>query len=307
MSTEKTNKTFSFKDIQGKLEDFRQKRDDLNKKTRDYIKNLQEIDNEVNNTLIKARDFYKKKRDFWNQKVKKLKGKKIEYKNLLDTLIETQKRLQKISNSGKGNKRFGSFKQIERKIENLERKIETENLELTEENAIIDKIKELAIIKQKLLTEEKGDELYKTERKIEIVKINLNKIYEQLNKWSEKSQNNHNKMQELYEKVKNLRDNKRQMEEELIENKKAADQYHEKFLKIMNQKKRLNRENSKKSSRAKNYQGKQHQRSRAKSFNNNNKIIEKMKQDKLASALEKQKAGKKLDLYEARLILEQGK
>ena len=35
-----------------------------------------------------------------------------------------------------------------------------------------------------------------------------------------------------------------------------------------------------------------------------NDELEKLKQDKLATALEKQKAGKKLNLYEARLILE---
>ena len=39
----------------------------------------------------------------------------------------------------------------------------------------------------------------------------------------------------------------------------------------------------------------------------NDELLEKMKKDKRATALEKQKAGKKLNLYEARLILEQGK
>ena len=46
-------------------------------------------------------------------------------------------------------------------------------------------------------------------------------------------------------------------------------------------------------------------------FNNKkaseNQLLEKMKQEKLATALEKQKAGKKLNLYEARLIFEQSK
>ncbi|GAJ21126.1 unnamed protein product, partial [marine sediment metagenome] len=35
--------------------------------------------------------------------------------------------------------------------------------------------------------------------------------------------------------------------------------------------------------------------------------LDKLKQEKLAVALEKQKAGKKLNLFEARLILEQSK
>ena len=50
------------------------------------------------------------------------------------------------------------------------------------------------------------------ERKIQIVKINLNKIYEQLNKWSYKSQKYHIKMNELYQLAKDLRDKKRAIE-----------------------------------------------------------------------------------------------
>ena len=38
-----------------------------------------------------------------------------------------------------------------------------------------------------------------------------------------------------------------------------------------------------------------------------NEELEKLKQNKLAIALEKQKSGKKLNLYEARLILESSK
>ncbi|GAG57640.1 unnamed protein product, partial [marine sediment metagenome] len=45
-------------------------------------------------------------------------------------------------------------------------------------------------MKQEFFSDEKNNELFKIERKIEIVKINLNKIYEQLNKWSDKSQEN---------------------------------------------------------------------------------------------------------------------
>ncbi len=65
--------------------------------------------------------------------------------------------------------------------------------------------------------------------------------------------------------------------------------------------------------RKKSYKGKKpyrHNQKPAPKFNQiskKNEMIEKIKQDKLATAIEKQKAGKKLNLFEARLILEQSK
>jgi len=296
----------SFKALQNQLEDFKQKRDDLNKKTKEYIKSLQDIDMKINKCLKTARDVYKKKRDHWNRKVKKLKAKKIEYKNLLDSIIEEKKKLQKSKSKKKGHNIYSSIKQIERKIDNLERIIEIENLEISEENAIIDKIRELATNKLELLQEQQNDELYKIERKTEIVKINLNKIYEQLNKWSEKSQTNHQAMLDLYQTVNELRDRKKKEEESLIENKKKADIFHEKYLGLMNQRKKRNNNRAKRPYNNRN-RNKPRYNGNFKKQNQNQELLNKMKQDKLAVALEKQKSGKKLNLFEARLILEQSK
>jgi len=304
MSKEKLNPSqitiSSFKDLQIQIEEFRKKRDDLNKKTKDYINELHEIDIEINSYLKLAKEDYKKKRDYWNSKVKKLKEKKIEYKKKLDNFFDEKKKLQKSKIESITSTKFVSIKQIDRKISNLERIIETENLDISEENDIVDKIKELAKIKQDYLSEEQNSELFKIERKIQIVKINLNKIYEQLNKWSTKSQNYHAKMLELYQKANEQKDKKKRLEEELIENKKAADSYHEQFLKIMNQRKKFPRNKRP-------YKQTKKPRHTYKAKTQRDEEIEKIKQDKLATALEKQKAGKKLNLYEARLILEKSK
>ena len=290
----------SFQELQLQIEEFRKKRDDLNQRTKDLINDLQEIDNQIEAKLNVAKENYQKKRDYWNSKVKKLKDKKNEYKKILDGFIEDKKNIIKENNSEGESKKVLSVKQIERKIENLERRIEIDNLEIPEENAIIDKIKELAQIKQDYLSEQQNSELFKLEKKIKIVKLNLNKIYEQLNKWSNKSQNYHAKMHEMYQSVNELREKKKGLEEELIANKKAADEYHEQFLKVMNQKKKV--------SRGKKLQ--KFERPVKKSYKVDNKRmeeLERLKEAKLAEALEKQKAGKKLNLYEARLILEQSK
>jgi chromosome segregation protein len=290
----------SFKELQLQIEEFRQKRDDLNKKTKEFINKLQEIDVEIEKKLVLAKDDYKKKRDYWNSKVKNLKDKKIEYKNILDKFVAEKKALIKESKKGKENKKYVSIKQIDKKIENLERRIEIENLDIPEENAMVDKIRELAHVKQEFLAEQQNSEFLKIERKIQIVKINLNKIYEQLNKWSNKSQDYHAKMHEIYQNVNELREKKKKLEEELIENKKAADNYHEKFLRVMSKIKKESK-GKRPTYTPKKYKAPKRQRTIK------NEELEKLKQDKLAIALEKQKSGKKLNLYEARLILESSK
>ena len=303
MSKDTTNNSqpsVSFKELQGKIEDLREKRDDLNKKTKDYITKLQNVESQINEKLSVAKDQYKKKRDYWNDKVKKLKDKKIEYKDILDKFIDERKKVQKPRNDLK-KAQYVDIKQVTRKIDALERRIETENLDIAEENAIVDQIKELAESKHEFLDNQNSEELYKLDRKIEIVKVNLNKIYEQLNKWSNKSQDNHGKMLEIYDSISELKTTKKKMEEELIKNKKAADDYHEQFLELMNQRKKIS-----KNKRPPRTAGSRTKKPKYRSSKDReSEQLKKMKKEKLAVALEKKNAGKKLNLYEARLILEQ--
>lgn len=295
MSQDKTNhkSQTSFRDLQSAINAARDKRDELNQKTKDYINKLQELESKIEDMISLARNKYKKKRDRWNNKVAKLKDKKIEYKNLLHDIIGEKRNLEREikKNSGK----FIPTNKIDKKIENMERRIETENLSLQEENAIIDNISELAQQKHEQLDEDKSSDLLRKEKQIEIVKINLDKIYEQLEKWSNKSQDYHNKMLNAYNKANELRDKKKEIEENLIENKKKADKFHEKYLNLMKKRKSKNRGLS--------YKQKQYHRRKKKRDDK----LERIKQDKLATALEKQKAGKKLNIYEARLILEDKK
>ena len=292
----------SFRELQIQIEEFRQKRDDLNKKTKNFISKLQAIDTEIDNHLILAKQDYKKKRDYWNSKVQKLKSKKNEYKEILDKCFEEKKKILGKSKKGRDKKNYVSIREIDKKIDNLEMRIEIENLDIQEENAMVDEIRDLATIKVDFLAEQDNSDVFKIERKIQIVKINLNKIYEQLNKWSTKSQDYHAKMLEIYQTVNELREEKKTLEESLIENKKAADAYHEKFLNVMNKRK-------------KEFKGKPPMYSNSnkkpkypkKRFTHRNYEMEKLKREKLAVALEKQKAGRKLNLFEARLILESSK
>ena len=63
----------SFRGLQSLSDDLRKNRDDLNLKTKKFINSLQEIDTEINENLKTAKEKYKKRRDYWNNKVKELK------------------------------------------------------------------------------------------------------------------------------------------------------------------------------------------------------------------------------------------
>jgi len=67
----------------------------------------------------------------------------------------------------------------------------------------------------------------------------LNKIYKQLIKWSDKSQEYHKKMQKEYEELNEIRKKKKDLENKLIKNKKDADSYHEEYLSLLSLKKKL--------------------------------------------------------------------
>jgi len=284
-----------FKDLQKDIDKARDKRDELNQKTKKYIKSLQEVEERIKSLLELAKK-YKKNRNRCNDRVGKIKEKKIEYKDLLYELINKSNNLRKNIDKNKG--KYLSSKKIDNKIENLERIIETENLALAEENQLIDQIRELAKQKQEILAEDEYNEIMKHEKKIEIIKINLDKIYEKINKWSNKSQKYHNRMHETYEQVNKLKDKKRQIEEKLITNKKEADTFHEKFLELMKLRKTMSRGRSR---------GSSYNKSVYKKKKEKDKKLEKIMENKLKTALEKQKAGKKLNIYEARLILEKSK
>lgn len=279
--------------LQSQINQAKKKRDELNSKTQDYIKSLQEVESQIQETLDEANKL-KDKRNRWNERVAKLKDKKLEYKDLLNELIKKNRGLG--GNRRQREAEYMSAKKIDRKIENLERQIETENLTMQEENAIVNEIQELAQQKKDLLEVDQNQEIMKNEKKIEIVKINLDKIYEQLNKWSNKSQKYHKKMLEQYDTVDELKEKKNNIEEKLIENKKKADNFHEKFIEL--------RKKQKKSSG-----GRRSSRRHSKRRYNKKKDreLEKIKQSKLETALKKQKEGKKLNIYEARLILEKNK
>lgn len=308
-------------DANKKVKELELEKEQLNSKIKNFIISFQSFDSEINNTLIDAREFYSKKRDEYNSKLAELKSKRYEYERHWSNLNK------KIENFPKPQLNENSLvlmdytkkalEDIENQLRTMNQKVEEQILGIDEENEIIEQIRKLesekkekrnnlAVLEKKQLIEIQRSDYYNTQKQIQKIENDLTYIYDDLLKFLNKRLMTHKKTLNLYKKVKKFEQIKKDIEEELIENKTTAEGYHQLFLKLMNlnQKVLLDELPNKLTSRAR---PKEIKRPDVRSILKRKKKYKKLEQKKLQAALEKQKAGKKLDFYEYQLILKHSK
>jgi len=297
------------------------KRNLASKELENYVKSFRNIDSEIYKSLFAAKEFYAKKRHYYNQKIKKLKQNEIDFKKLLDYAYRERKNssepkdIDEISTSIKHIK--VSIEEIDEKMYNLNNRIEEQTLDIAEENNIIEEIKNLDRDKQinlrhlrklegDLVEEMQGNTYFQTIRTIEILEVNLKEIPRSLNKWSKRKVKIHKQMLNLYRKAKEFESIKRQIEKELLGIKQTADKKLQLFYELKNQSEKKAFQEQLKIFEDKAKAKKMH-KSKTKYLIKKKRTLKKYTKKKLANALYKQKSGKKLDFYELKLILEHSK
>ncbi len=315
----KQNENFriAFDKLQQNIDVFKQKRDDLNKKIEDYISIYQNIETEIIESYINNRVKFAKRRKYCNEKIRSLRNEEKEYHNLLEKLIDKSQGLHQSKIDNKSLKNIESLRnsasQITNKIKNLEELIKTDNLNIKEESEIIDRIRRLDEIKQEKMiliakkeqaqrAIQQSNEFYKNQKNIEFIKNKIEDIKRQMNKVSSQRLNTRNLMLDFLQKVYKLKDNKKKMEKELIKNKRVSEQYHFQFSKMLHCEK-----GGSKDKKTHQRYSKQKSDPKDKVRIKNKKKLKKLKQEKLKIALEKKRAGKRLDIHEYRLIMENKK
>ena len=318
MSGEKyDNFNHLYNDIQKDIKNLVYKRNQLNTKIKNNINSFQMIEYEIYKTLFDAREYYNKKRHYCVKKIKKLRRRANEFQELLDYLINDKRYLKKPKSYCNSlhliNSIKDSIREIEYKIDRFNQRVKDKILEISEEIYVVEKISKLERKKRKrielLLDIEKelySSDYYKILRKIELLEMRLKEIYKYLNKWSNKRKNCHKKMLDLYREARVFRSYKKKMENRLRENKNTSDHYYQQFLKVMNQNGKIIIEEKYVKSNEKPQQIKKVS-PRLESVIEKKNLYKKYMQDKLAIALEKQKAGKKLHISEYKLILKHSK
>jgi len=288
-NSRKQSQQLSFGEIQSQADDYKRLRDEHNIKTKELFKYLNSTNKEIEQYRKEAKDL-RKNRDEINQKIKEKKKKKYE---LIDKIKEYKNKRNNLKSKDKANgKNYSLIKKYEVETERLERSIETDQLTIKEENRIIERITELAEKRKELLKYmEENDELFQIEKDIESIGIELDNIKENFDVLSKESQEYHEKMVTLYKEIDYINDQRKIKEEELINNKVKADEYHELFIKMLNQKKRVRKPK-------KHYAYKKQMERKT--------IEDEIIKKNLAAAIEKQKKGQRLNMFEARLLLEKG-
>ena len=316
MSKEKYNSfLLSFNDLQRKIKNFKHKKYGIDQKIQTYINNFQDIEFEINMSLIAVREIYYKKQDYWKHRIKNLRSQRTHSKHLLENLFEEKKNLKKPIINNEISKKIKSnnliIEQIKREIEKLERKIKIETLDINAEIKIVDEISELVRKKQKKIEEVMEEEqriqlenrrYFTINQRIDFARILLKHNNEQLKKFTNKRRDLHKKLVDLYMGAEELSKKNRFMKQELVKTLTGANRYHESLIRELNQKWKIpaKKETKKKLKQLEKLDIKPEVR-------NGWLLLQKHKKEKLALALEKQKLGKKLDFYEFKLILEESK
>lgn len=310
-----------FHNWQKNIINFSLRRTLANKELENYIKSFRNIDSEIFKSLFEAKEYYNKKRRYYNQKIKKLAKQEFEFTKLLEYAYEESKKVKKpklqdeISSSIRHIR--NSIEEIDNKIYNLNETIEEQALDLDEESYIIEEIQNLDRDKQihlrhlkklrgDLTSEIQGNIYFKTVRTIEILEVNLKTIGQKLNKWSKRKKNLHKKMLDLYRRAREFEIIKKQIENELLDNRKMIGKNLKLFyeLRDTSQKQAFQEQIKALKDKAK---LEEVQILKTKYIVKKKKMEKKHTKEKLAQALEKQKSGKKLDFYELKLILEHSK
>lgn len=273
------------------VNELKELRDVHNDGTRDLINKIKRIQIEISNIRNQALD-YRMKRDQLNKTVQEVKARK---NKLVEQLNDSRSALKKAKNEAKqssdaqdSRNSRAQIGKIRRKIEFLEKQIETEDLDIHRENEIVDEIDKLERTLQELMKETRKPKQFKEEiDNIRQYRKELAEINDELRKAAEESQNYHLLYLDCSKEIDELRREKRNLQRELNENRYIADIYHQRLIEVsqkLNRRKRITQKAQ---------------------FQNKKKIKKEIQRLTLEDAKDKLKKGAKLNIFEARAFLEE--
>ena len=306
------------------LINFGVQRDLLDKQFESMVNNLLNIESQIYKSLIDARSFFNEKKQFYAKKVKLLKYTLSEYHKFLEYFTAEVKNIPEPTKPKEIitsiERIMASIEKMEQKIDTLKKKLMEEILDVNQENKVLEdlnvletqkqmKIDNVIESEQALKNELRSNIYFRTHKSIEILQVNLVQIKKSLEKWAKKRTDCHKKMLTLYRKGKEFENVVMQMENELYNNRDSAYKNYQIFNDLITQNRKKILKELSISFREKKIPEKikPKQKPIDKELIKRKKTRKKFVKKKLEQALDKKKAGKKLDFYELKLILDHSK
>ena len=270
------------------IDRIKESRDSHNNVTHNLINRLKKIQSEIGDLHDQAKT-YRDKRNNLNKSVQQIKKDKvtnIEQLNVARQDLRDKKKKTSKKPATEEKKGVKSIRDLKHLIEKNERRIETEDLSLNEENRIVEEIEEYEAELQKALQSRPKQQFRESIDQIKGAKESLSGIYTELSEKAEESQNYHLLYLDISKEINDLRKEKRNLQKDLNENRFVADIYHERLMEL-NSKDRTIKKLS--------YNSK---------FKNKTRMKKEIKKMNLQDAKLKMKSGGKLNIFEARAYLE---
>ncbi len=282
----------------GRLEEtisrLRKKRDEHNKITKEALTQRNEINLEMNELLVKAKE-HMIKRDGLNTQVKESKGKR---KKFQDDLQEKKTLMEELTKK-EGNVKEGDIRKKRRLMRDLTEKVEKSEWNLQTSILSADKEKEMIHNLEKLSEEinKLAADVHVTTsqtqlwREISSIQKQINYLHVKIIDSAKESQIFHNLMNQFFQQVNVLRKKANDFHKEFLDSKKIADTHHKEFLSTVSEKNELRKE-----------------------YKEIQRDVRKKIQDKIRSnleentekAFEKYEKGENLSMDEFRLLVEKG-
>jgi len=217
-----------------------EKRDHHNQLTKEQINQLKRIKLEIGSLVEKVRE-YRNKRDELNKKVQALKKEKDEYIKKIREISENIKSAKVTDVKEKTNDSKAKINKIKKQIKEYELLIETGEISIQEENELVKKIQELEHQLQEITSQFKpSNELKGMYNESKEIKEKIQTINNEIQKIAEESQGFHLLYVDTTKDIDEYNKERLNIEKALDENKAIADEYHKAFIKLSKKKQKVN-------------------------------------------------------------------
>lgn len=211
------------------LEQLKEERDQLNKRTQTLIKKSKETTSRVKKLRAELKE-KKSLRDEENEKVKEFKEKRDAVNAKINERLKEINKIQNSMNDTKSDSDLNPH-QAKKQLERLEWKVQTEVIGIKQEEKIVKRIEEL----QESM--KSGEEFFENRKKLSTIKKELDELRKEAQAFHEvmleharKSEFYHQEMVKMYEQLKSLEPEFKEVSDKITKAKKKADKAHTQYI-----------------------------------------------------------------------------
>ena len=221
------------KDLNQELTPLKEERNKLNNDANKWAKKRDALHEKTRN-LRKEANSIKEKRDTLNEKVQELKNLRSQVtarrKEKFDKISALREKIRMLNEKIPG----GNLRGVQREIEDIDWKIQTNSLPLKEEQELVNRVRHLEslLVDQKKIGKVK-DELYKLRDEEQKFGAEARTIHDKLSELAEQSQKYHAEMIRVLEKARELHGEADEAHKKFVESKEEAQKLHQKFVQVL--------------------------------------------------------------------------